>query len=71
MVLPPLEGEREFWALLDSWAVVGDQRDGDDDGDVPVGCQSFEITLAAGYSHRDKLFPKINKQTEDQEDPCS
>ena len=71
MVLPPLEGERGIWALLDRWAIEGDQSDGDDDVDVPVGCQSSEITLAAGYTHRDRLFPKIDEQAEDQQDLCN
>ena len=71
MVLPALEGEPEFGALSDWGTVVGHQGDGDDDGNVPVGGQSFEVTLESGYSHRDELFAKINEQAEDQHDPCN
>ena len=71
MVLPALEGEPEFGALSDWGTVVGHQGDGDDDGNVPVGGQSFEVTLESGYSHRDELFAKINEQAEDQQNPCN
>ena len=55
--------------IVDCRTVVGDQSDGDDDDDVPVGGQSFEVTLASRYSHSDELFAKIDAQAEEQHDP--